>query len=398
MHTVATDFRAVIASRIDAADRALASRWLEGLERLVPVAPDDIFPGEQLLGHAPSLIRELAAFLRAPAQDAVAANAVVTARATELGRLRHAQRASVHQVLQEYRTLRTVIAGYIEEEIARLRLAPTPDEVIDVMNRLEAAVDVLLHTTINTFIAEYTEAITRHTSQLEGFNRMVSHELRQPLGTLQFAVKRLSAADTWADPPKRGQILATVERNVTRISDTLNKLLELSRSGNAADNALVQRIDLSSLTNDIVAQLREMADARGVEMRVANSLPAVTIDVARLELVLVNLISNAIKYSDPNKPLRFVEIGSAASERPDICTITVRDSGIGIAEADLHSIFARFYRGHANRDRELGTSGLGLGLAIVADCIDALKGDIRVESQLGEGTTFFLELPTVAES
>jgi signal transduction histidine kinase len=398
MHAVATDFQRVIAFRIDAADRLLASRWFEGLEPLVPVALDDIFPGEQLLGHAPSLIREIAAFLRAPAQDAIAANAVVTARATELGRLRHAQHASVHQVLREYRTLRTVIAGYIEEEIARLRLAPTPDELIDLMNRLEAAVDVLLQTTIDTFVAEYTEAITQHTSRLEGFNRMVSHELRQPLGTLQFALKRLLAPDTWADPPKRDQILATVERNVTRIGDTLSTLIALSRSGNAAENVSVQRVDLSSLSNDIVTQLREMAEARGVEVRVANSLPTVTVDVARLELVLVNLISNAIKYSDPNKPLRFVEVESVASERPDICTIMVRDNGIGIAEADLHSIFARFYRGHANRDRELGTSGLGLGLAIVADCIDALKGDIRVESKLGEGTTFFLELPTVAES
>ena len=69
--------------------------------QLVPVARDDIFPGDQLLGHAPALIRELAAFVRAPAQDTIAANAVVTARATELGRLRHAQRASVHQVLRE---------------------------------------------------------------------------------------------------------------------------------------------------------------------------------------------------------------------------------------------------------------------------------------------------------
>jgi two-component system phosphate regulon sensor histidine kinase PhoR len=57
----------------------------------------------------------------------------------------------------------------------------------------------------------------------------------------------------------------------------------------------------------------------------------------------------------------------------------------------------RFYRGHADRDRELGTNGLGLGLAIVADCVDILKGDIRVESQLDEGTTFFLDLPVAAQ-
>ena len=65
--------------------------------------------------------------------------------------------------------------------------------------------------------------------------------------------------------------------------------------------------------------------------------------------------------------------------------------------AELIQGCGRNYRGHATRDRELGTCGLGLGLAIVADCVDTSKGDIRVESTLGEGTTFFLQLPTTAE-
>jgi hypothetical protein len=67
------------------------------------LSPDDIFPGDELLGQIPELILELAAFFRTPAEEAIAANAVVTAKATELGQLRHAQRASVHQVLREYR-------------------------------------------------------------------------------------------------------------------------------------------------------------------------------------------------------------------------------------------------------------------------------------------------------
>jgi signal transduction histidine kinase len=136
-----------------------------------------------------------------------------------------------------------------------------------------------------------------------------------------------------------------------------------------------------------------MADARQVDVRLATPLPAIEIDVARLELVLVNLVSNAIKYSDPAKPTRVVEIGAVPDDNPRICTLSIHDNGIGIAETDLRSIFARFYRARTARDRELGTGGLGLGLAIVAECVDALKGDIRVESVLGEGTTFFLELP-----
>lgn len=397
-NAVVSDFRSAIAHRIEASHHLLASRWLEELKRVVPVADNDIFPGEQLLGQIPALIQELAAFLRAPAEEAIAANAVVTARATELGRLRHAQHASVHQVLREYRALRIAIAEFIKEESRRLQLKASVEELLELMDRFEAVIDVLLQTTVDTFVSEYTETITQHTTRLEGFNRMVTHELRQPLGIFQFAVKLLGAEDTWADRAKRDQILASAERNVTRMNETLGKMVALSQSAEGTESSLVQRVELGAMIHDVVGQLREMADARGVDVRIARLLPAVTIDAARLELVLVNLISNAIKYNDSKKPVRVVEITSLPMTRPGVCTLSIRDNGLGIADDDLRSIFARFFRGRPERDREFGTSGLGLGLSIVADCVHALKGDIRVESTLGESTTFFVELPLVPEA
>ena len=99
------------------------------------------------------------------------------------------------------------------------------------------------------------------------------------------------------------------------------------------------------------------------------------------------------RASRMRKPKRLVEIDTAPSGRADVCTIRIRDNGIGIAESELKSIFSGFYRGHASRDGELGNSGLGLGLSIVHDCIGALKGDVHVESERGTGTTFLIELP-----
>jgi signal transduction histidine kinase len=397
-NAVAPDFRTAIADRLDVSHELLASRWLEALKRVVPVAETDIFPGDDLLGQIPDLIHELATFLKAPTEEAIATNAIVTARATELGRLRHAQQASVHQVLREYRALRTAVAQFIKEECRRLQLKPNVDELVELMERFETAIDVLLQTTVDTFVAAYTETITRHTTQLEGFNRMVTHELRQPLGILQFAIKLLGAEGTWRDQAKRDQILATAERNVTRMNETLGKLVALARSGKDTESTLVQRVELATMIEDVVGQLQEMADVRGVDVRVISPLPSMAVDTARLELVLVNLISNAIKYSDPAKPVRFVEIASGLSTRPDMCGVSIRDNGIGIAEVDVRSIFARFYRGRPERDHELGTSGLGLGLSIVVDCVEALRGDVRVESTLGEGTTFVLELPCTPET
>lgn len=149
-NAVAPDFRSAIAHRMEASHQVLASRWLEELKRVVPVADNEIFPGDRLLGQIPALIQELAAFLRAPAEEAIAANAVVTARARELGLLRHAQHASVHQVLREYRALRTAVAQFIKEESRRLQLTPTVDELIELVERFETAIDVLLQTTVET--------------------------------------------------------------------------------------------------------------------------------------------------------------------------------------------------------------------------------------------------------
>src|SRR4029078_10152643 len=91
-------------------------------------------------------------------------------RATELGHLRHAQQASLSQVLREYRALRGTVAHFIKEEIRRLQARPNVEEVIDLMDRFEAVIDVVLRTTVDTFVAEYTETITQHTNRLQGFN------------------------------------------------------------------------------------------------------------------------------------------------------------------------------------------------------------------------------------
>lgn len=128
--TVASDFRTLIAQRIEASSEVLAGGWIEHLRQLIPVAPDDIFPGKHPQDHAQAIIRELAAYVQPPIHESIAANAVVTARATELGRLRHAQRASVHQVLREFRVLRVLIAQFVQQEIERVDISPKPGELI----------------------------------------------------------------------------------------------------------------------------------------------------------------------------------------------------------------------------------------------------------------------------
>jgi signal transduction histidine kinase len=138
-----------------------------------------------------------------------------------------------------------------------------------------------------------------------------------------------------------------------------------------------------------------MAEARGVEVRVAETPASVVVDVGRLELAFVNLVSNAIKYSDPAKTERYVHIAADDSEDGWL-HIHVTDNGIGIPRASLSKIFERFTRAHTDNPATTHVGGIGLGLSIVEDCVRAMGGFIDVESEEARGTTFTLRLPAHA--
>jgi signal transduction histidine kinase len=189
----AAGFGDLMAERISAEHLSISARWLERLRDLLTVEANEVFPTEHLLDHIPALIQDVAHYIRSPATEAVAANTSITMKAQELGELRHLQRASVHQLLAEYRLLGNILTVFVQEELERLGIAPAASEAIEVLRRLNDAIWILMQTTVNTFVSQYTSTIDSHAARLESFNRMVSHELRQPLGTLMYALPLLKA-------------------------------------------------------------------------------------------------------------------------------------------------------------------------------------------------------------
>jgi signal transduction histidine kinase len=385
---LAHDFGNQIAKRMVAEHQILASKWLDRLNALLPVGPNEVFPTDHLLDHIPSLIVEIATYLRDPEREEFAANTLMMAKARELGELRYQQHASIHQLLREYRILGGILATFVQDEAGLQPSGVDPGDAIRLLTALSQAVSILEQTTVETFIGKYTSTIAKQTARLENFNRMVSHELRQPLGALQFALK---LADSTADPAERARYRDVVERNLSRLNGMIDRLAVISRL-TPSDNAQTQCLDLGSIAREVARQLRDMAETRSVEIRVGETFPVLTVDVAALELVLINLVANAIKYCDPDRPSKFVDISSDGGG-----TIVVRDNGIGIAPDRLPYIFDRAYRAHVQRDIELGTFGFGLGLAIVRDCATDQGWDLSVESREGEGTTFRIAIaPTTA--
>jgi signal transduction histidine kinase len=389
---ISTDFGDFIAIRMRSEHRTLAARWFERLLDLLPVDARDIFPTESLLDHVPALIVEISDYLRQPEGEAIASNTAILEKARDLGALRHAQRASLHQVLREYHLLGGVLVTFVLKELERAGASPTATEAIQTVSRLYQAVDVLSQATVEAFVGLYTQTIADQSERLDQFTRMAAHEWRQPLGTLQFGIRLLRQAAL--DPPRVEHTLAALDRSVQHLVDLTSKLEAIARVRSNRDNAVVQTVSVATLAHEAARQLREMADARGVEFRIAETLPTLTVDAGRLELAFVNLLSNAIKYSDPDKAERHVEvIGETGDD--GFVRIEVRDNGVGIPEAALATIFERFTRAHANHADFLHVGGIGLGLSIVEDCVRAMGGQIRAQSVEKQGATFIMTLPAV---
>ena len=388
---LATEFDKIIAVRLHAESRPLALRWLERLNEILSVDRHDIFPSDELLDHIPLLIQQIASYIGAPEVEELAANSAVVGKARELGMLRHAQKASVHQLLREYHLLGAILEAFLREELDRLPDSPDPRDALRVAARVSHALRILQQTTIDTFIAEFTDQISAQQARLESFNRLVSHELRQPLGALQFAVKTLRSP-AGEPPDRRTRLLEIVERNAQHMVDLTAQLERIARLREVTGDPGGQDVDVGMLVKEVARQLRDMADHRGVEMRIGDDLPVVITDMARLELILMNLVANAIKYSDPAKPSAWVEVFlSGASD--DGRTICIRDNGVGVAAADVPFIFESFFRGRPDDDAEDDVKSSGLGLAIVAECVEAIGARISVASVEGEGTAFDLWLP-----
>ena len=216
----------------------------------------------------------------------------------------------------------------------------------------------------------------------------VSHELRTPLTTVK------SYAETLMDMPDAGEelsakFLGTIAREADRMTRIVKDLLTLSRLDEGQYEVKpFERIELSSLVQNISERMFFSAKEKHQTLtyHAPNSPVYIITDRDKLEQVIINIISNAVKYTPENGDINLY-CGSVYSE----AFIKVRDNGIGIPEENLPRIFERFYRVDKARSRETG--GTGLGLAIAKQIMTRLGGNITINSKYGEGTEVIITLP-----
>ncbi|GIW72265.1 MAG: hypothetical protein KatS3mg102_1807 [Planctomycetota bacterium] len=225
----------------------------------------------------------------------------------------------------------------------------------------------------------------------------VSHELRTPLAAIRMYAEMLRRLPPDA-AERRARYLDTVLRESERLDNLIQDILEFARLEGERREYSFRRCEPAALVERCLDALEPRLEAEGaqVELQLEEGLPAVWCDEELLQAAVRNLVTNAVKYSPPDR--RQIEVvvqadGTAAetAQTPGEVTIAVRDRGVGIPAEERARLFDRFYRGAAAR--ELGVPGSGLGLALVHRVVTDHGGTIEVESVPGEGSIFTIRLP-----
>jgi signal transduction histidine kinase/AmiR/NasT family two-component response regulator len=232
--------------------------------------------------------------------------------------------------------------------------------------------------------ARLYDAAQRAIALRDEFLSVAAHELRTPLTSLVLAFQRFEERLKGVGEPALGAKFTLLVQQFDRLTDLVERLLDLSRLSAGKLDIKPGRTDLARVVRDVVQRFEEEAHRAGTAVSVSGPLELVGVwDRTRLEQVLTNLVGNALKFST-GKP---VEVSVQGED--GLASVTIRDHGIGIPEEKLPLIFERFGRGVPARSY----GGLGLGLYVARQLVEAHGGQIRVTSAVGEGTTFSVDLP-----
>jgi len=276
------------------------------------------------------------------------------------------QQEQLEHVSNEMRRLNAELEAKVEERTIILKEA---------LQRLEQSQE------------ELSEALDkeRQLNEIKSrFVSMASHEFRTPLSTVLSSASLLTKYKDAEDQPKRERHIEKIKASVKQLNDILEDFLSLGKLDEGKVAVSVNEFSLNDLIQDVIDEMKGLAKDKQKIVYSMNYGELIATDKKLLRNVLINLISNAIKFSGEDSS---VWVNSNVNN--GTVNISVKDEGIGISDDDQIHLFSSFFRGK----NVLNIQGTGLGLHIVKRYMDLLDGEVNLESQLGKGTTITIKIP-----
>ena len=361
-----------LADNLRAAAEPLMDRWQQTVRRALPAADELTF--KQLRDDLPVVLEQIAMALES---DDPAPTADLLALAPAHGEVRFHQDFKLDEMLFEYNLLRPVLTDEVMRHLGRPFDSPE-------LTALNLAFDSAVRRSAVSFVEHQTRQLKAATEAQSKYLSFLSHDLRGGLNGVFLMIEVLKR-ELVKDPKFAESVedLEVMRRSLYETVGTMDRFLHAERFRKGRVQVRPARLNVQASLSEHAAHFAYQARDKGLELKV--DVPAdcqVVTDRELLGLIVQNLLSNAIKYGG-----RGTVTLSAACQGGG-CRLAVSDQGPGIAPEKLSELFAAFSRGETH-----GQPGMGLGLSIARQAAGALGGRLWAESQVGQGTTFYLEVP-----
>jgi signal transduction histidine kinase len=389
------DFSQLLAEKID----TIVKNWVEAVRFDRQISSADDLPHSAIRNHLPDVLTAMTTVL-SRSQDTDIES--IVQNSLEHGVLRAEQGFAPTEIAREYRLLRQTIFSTLEADL----LKGTVPEVMRVYRAIDATIDEAVTQCFKSYVDERLRELQKLQSQAELTNQeltrllkanqenvsQLAHELKNPLNSI-IGYSELILRSSRKNPEVQDTVphvehIERVVRNGRQLLRLINDTLEISRYEAGKMKLNPVPTDVHSLIKDVFEMLQPLAAAKELQMVVncERSPECVMTDPLRLQQIVTNLLSNAIRYTNSGTVQLTCQI------LPDNhWSIAVSDTGVGIAPEDQSRVFDPFFR--AENSGTHVPDSTGLGLAIVSQLVKLMQGRIELVSQLGVGSTFTVILP-----
>lgn len=364
-----------LSRRLDSQSRGVTERWHQELTHRLNLRPQSIFPGDDLLDGVPRVVEWLShSVLHGAALDASEAESLRDIAS-------HWRRGgySIEESLIHLRLLEDLLHDALADAVEELGGGLNPAAGVEAARRLARGLDMVRVVLVATYRDAEEDRFTE-------FGGTLAHEIRGHLSAALAGLQLLEMLDSESEgsDERRSRVLERTEHALGQAGRVVDSVRALSRAAVEGEETWTYR-PLGRVVADVVA---EQDPDEGVSLEVAGDLPPVTVPAEPVQVILHNLVDNAIKYSNPAAGRCWVRISAERDRGDGHLVVHVGDNGLGIPESEQERIFLRFRRGKAATG-----DGFGLGLAIVREAARKFGGRILLESEPRRGSTFSVTIP-----